>query len=101
MTTFGVDFQALSAASAQIGLAAEAFGQGSRTATGTPRAAGATGEATAVLDRALSALGDALNKAQAELQQVADHLSATVNRYQSTERALVAWRVPGATGRDG
>jgi hypothetical protein len=101
MTRIGVDFQALSAASAQIETAAEAFGQGSRQAGGIPRVAGATGEATILLERALGALTGALRKAEAELQQVSGHLAGTADSYARTEHALAAWKVPGATGGGG
>jgi hypothetical protein len=98
MTRLGVDFQALHAASAQIATAADAFGQGSRQAGGIPRAAGATGEATILLERALDAMAGALRKAAAELQQVSSHLGATADTYARTEHALAAWKVPGGGG---
>ena len=97
MTLLGVDFQAVGAASAQIGATANEFGRGRAQAGGTPRAQGATAEATMLLDRLLVALSDALGKAEAELQQVSDHLSATADTYARTEQALAAWRVPGST----
>ena|ERR1022692_2395031 len=101
MTRLGVDFQALSAASAQVGTVAAEFGRGCGQVGSTPRAQGATGEASVLLDRVLSALSDALRKAERELQQVSGHLSATADSYARTERALAAWRIPGAGGRAG
>ena len=101
MTTFGVDFQALNSAASQVGMAAETFGQSRAQVEGMPRAAGATQEATGLLDRALTGLGEALQKAGAELQDVSGHLSTTASKYESTERALAAWTVPGVTGRGG
>ena len=99
MTVLRVDWQALNATSAQIEMAADTFGRGPGQVEGMPRAAGATSEATALLERALGALSDALRKAETELQEVSSHLSVTASRYQSTERALAAWKVPGAGGR--
>jgi hypothetical protein len=98
MTVLRVDWQGLNAASAQIGMAAETFGRGGGQVVGMPRAAGATSEATGLLERALGALSDALRKAETELQEVSTHLSATASRYESTERALAAWKVPGSGG---
>jgi hypothetical protein len=98
VTVLRVNWQALNAASSRIGVAAETFGRGGGQVEGMPRAAGATGEATALLERALGALSDALRKADTELQQVSSHLSATANRYESTERALAAWKVPNSGG---
>ncbi|MGH3183060.1 MAG: hypothetical protein ACRDOL_35690 [Streptosporangiaceae bacterium] len=95
MTVLRVDWQALNATSAQIGMTAETFGRGRGLLDGMPLAVGATSEATALLERALDALSDALRKAETELQEVSSHLSATANRYQRTEQALAAWKVPG------
>jgi hypothetical protein len=97
MTLVGVDFQALSAASAQIQAAADQFARGSGQVEGTPRAEGATAEASSLLDGALTALSDALGKAAAELQQVSTHIAATADIYARTEQALAAWHVPGST----
>ena len=98
MTVLRVDWQALNATSAQIGMAAETFGRSRGQVEGLPPAAGATSEATALLERALVALSDALRKTETELQEVSSHLSATASRYESTERALAAWKVPGSGG---
>jgi hypothetical protein len=95
MTEIRVDWQALNAASSQIGQAAEMFGRGRGQVEWIPRT---TGSAAELLDRALGALSTALGKAATELQQVADHLSATAARYESTERMLASWQVPGAGG---
>ena len=75
------------------------FERGRGQIEGTPRAVGATGDATDLLARALEALSEALGKAAAEMQQVSSHLAATASRYESTERALAAWKVPGTGGR--
>jgi len=99
VTELRVDWQALNAASSQIGMAADTFGRGRGQVEGVQLAAAAAGEATQLLGRALDALSDALSKAAAELQQVSSHLSATASRYESTERALAAWSVPGSGGR--
>jgi hypothetical protein len=99
VTDLRVNWQALSEASSQVGTAADMFGRGRGQVEGTPRAAGATGDATDLLDRALEALSGALGKASAEMQQVSSHLAATASRYESTERALAAWKVPGSGGR--
>jgi hypothetical protein len=101
VTRFGVDFQALNSASSQVGMAAETFSLSRGQVEGMPRAPGATQEATGLLDRALTALGEALQKAGAELQEVSGHLSMTASKYESTERALATWTVPGMTGRGG
>lgn len=98
MTELRVNWQALNAAASQIEIAAETFGRGGAQIDGTPGAAGATSEAKNLLDRALGALSDALRKAETELQQVSSHLSATANSYESTERTLAAWKVPGSGG---
>ena len=99
MTNLRVNWQALNEASSQVGMAADMFDRGRGQVEGTPRAAGATGDATDLLDRALEALSEALGKAAAEMQQVSSHLAATASRYESTERALAAWKVPGSGGR--
>lgn len=98
MTSLGVDIQALTSASLQFQGAASEFGRGWGTLAGTPTAAGVTGEATFLLERLLTALGGALRKAETELQQVEQHLSATADLYCRTERALASWVVPGTAG---
>ena len=95
MTQIRVDWQALNAASSQIGQAAETFGRGRGQVEWIPGTIGPTAE---LLDRALGALSSALGKAATELQQVADHLSATAARYESTERMLASWQAPGSGG---
>jgi ABC-type transporter Mla subunit MlaD len=95
MTDLRVDWQALNAASSQIGQAAETFGRGRGQVEWIP---GTTGAAAELFDRALGALSGALGKATTELQQVASHLSATAARYESTERMLASWQVPGSGG---
>jgi hypothetical protein len=97
MTVLGVSWDALNAASIQIGMAADTFGRSRSQVEQMPAAMGATSEARDLLDRALDALSDALSKAEVELQEVSGHLSATANSYQSAERALAAWKVPGVT----
>lgn len=99
MTDLRVNWQALDEASSQVGRAAEIFDRGRGQIEGTPRAAGATADAGNLLERALQALSEALGKAATELQQVSSHLAATASRYESTERALAAWKVPGSGGR--
>jgi hypothetical protein len=99
VTDLRVNWQALNAASSQVEVAADMFERGRGQVEGTPRAAGATGEATDLLARALESLSEALGKAAAEMQQVSSHLAATSSRYESTERALAAWKVPGSGGR--
>lgn len=96
MTQLGVDIQALTAASGALGAAATEFGQARVRIAVHGQPAGATAEATGLLARALAGTAGALSRAQAELQQVADHLAATADAYTRTERALVQWNVPGA-----
>ena len=99
MTELRINWQALNAASSQVEVAAGMFERGRGQIDGTPRAAGATGDATDLFGRALEALSEALGKAAAEMQQVSSHLAATASRYESAERALAAWKVPGFGGR--
>lgn len=99
MTDLRVNWQALNEASSQVEVAVGMFERGRGQIEGTPHAVGATGDATDLLVRALEALSEALGKAAAELQQVSSHLAATASRYESTERALAAWKVPATGGR--
>lgn len=101
MSTLGVNIQALTSASAQIQEASAEFGRGWGQVAGTSRARGATAEATVLLERVLTALGEALRKAEGELQQVGGHLSETAGTYTHTERMLAAWVVPGAGAGSG
>jgi hypothetical protein len=96
VSTLGINIQALTSASAQIQSASAEFGRGWGQVAGTSRARGATAEATVLLERVLTALGEALRKAEGELQQVGEHLSGTADTYAHTERMLAAWVVPGA-----
>lgn len=99
MTDLRINWQALNEASSQVGRTADMFDRGRGQVEGTPRAPGATGDATNLLGRALEALSEALGKAATEMQQVSSHLAATASRYESTERALAAWKIPGSGGR--
>jgi len=96
MTSLGVDIPALTSAALQFQSAAGDFGRGSGQVAGTAPVPGATPEATVLSERLLAALGAALRTAETELQQVAQHLSATADSYARTERVLAAWVVPGA-----
>lgn len=96
MTQIGVDFEALQAGVSKLGQAAESFGQGSAHARGIPGAAAPKG-ADGLLDRVTEALGGALGKVAAELDQVSGHLSGTVATYEETERLLKSWFVPGCS----
>jgi hypothetical protein len=96
VTQVGVDFDALHAAAAQLGAAAESFGQGSGHAGGIPDAP-APLNANGLLERAAGALGGALGKVASELDNVSAHLSGTASAYEETERALAAWFVPGSS----
>jgi hypothetical protein len=101
MSRLEVNIQALISASSQIQAASAEFGRGWGQVVGTSRARGATAEATVLLERVLSALGDALRKAEGELQQVGGHLSDTATTYTHTERMLASWVVPGAGAGSG
>jgi hypothetical protein len=101
MSNLGVNIQALTSASAQIQEASAEFGRGWAQVAGTSRARGATAEATVLLERVLTALGEALRKAEGELQQVGGHLSDTASTYTNTERMLASWVVPGAGAGSG
>ena len=96
MTQVGVDFDALHAAAAQLGAAAESFSQGSGHAGGVPGAA-APLNANGLLERAAEALAGALGKVASELDHVSTHLSGTADVYEQTERMLAAWFVPGGS----
>lgn len=101
MTQLGVDMQALAAASRVLAAAASEFGQARVRISAHGEPAGATTEATGLVARAVAGATGALSRAQAELQQVADHLAATGDAYTRTERALAQWTVPGQTGGTG
>jgi hypothetical protein len=98
MTYIRFSCDALDAATSRISTAADTFGRGYSQVGAIPRSTGATSDAADLLDRALTATGDALRRAETELQEVSGSLSATAARYQNTERALAAWRVPGGGG---
>jgi hypothetical protein len=93
----GVDFDAVGTGAAQIAQAAEAFGQASGQAGGTPRAPGPLGVGE-LLDRVLDAVADALGKAARELGGIGAGLSATAASYENAERVLANWNVPGGGG---
>jgi hypothetical protein len=98
VTQLGVDMQALTAASGVLAAAANEFGQARVRIAVHGEPAGATAEATGLLARTLAGATGALGRAQAELLQVADHMSATADAYARTERALAQWNVPGPGG---
>ena len=96
MTQIGVDFDALNWGASQLDMAAGSFGQAGGQIAGTPGAAAPFGAAE-LLDRVLEELGAALGRAGSEVGEVAGHLSASRSAYESTEKALAAWLVPGGT----
>lgn len=101
MTNLGVDLQALTSASGLLSTAADEFARARGQVSGMSGAQGATAEVTELLEQALGALASALGRAEAELQQVAGHLSSTADAYARTEQALAAWHVPGMGGTSG
>ncbi len=99
MTAVGVDFGALHTGSAQLGAAAETFGQSSGQVGGTPGAAAPDPAVAGLLDRVREAIANALGQAAAELGERSNGLTATAASYERTEEALTAWQVPGGTSR--
>jgi hypothetical protein len=93
----GVDSGAVRAGAAQIGHACEAFAQASGQIGGTPRATGPL-DVGGLLDRVLEAAADALGKAARELDGIGGGLSVTAAAYESAERVLANWNVPGSSG---
>jgi hypothetical protein len=97
MTRVGVDFDALSTGSGEIGQARDLFGQFAGQVGATPGAAAPDPGATALLDRLLESIAGALHKAAGELDDLSAGLAATASGYEQLEQVLANWNVPSGT----
>lgn len=102
MTSVRVDFGALREGAARLGQAGGSFGHGSGQVGMAPGAAapgwsvdGPLDDASGLLDRVLVAITDSLRKAASELDDIAGGLGDTAAAYESAERVLASWHVPG------
>ena len=94
MTRVGVDFDALSTGSGQIGQARDVFGQFAAQVGATPGAVAPNPGATAMLDRLLESVAGALHKAVGELDDLSAGLAATASGYEQLEQVLSHWNAP-------